>query len=169
MKTLVDINWRNLPALINYMLIGMILLFSSCAGDDEDNIPTGNYEYTIAGGFSKTITGTEAEFFTDNGIFYIRLDKETDHLSAQIYAEPITEKSYVVKSETNAEVTTGSVFTDDFHSFNTKFGTGGSVSITSVETNVVKGTFTMNMNDNSFSDQIVVNVSGSFTAIKRSF
>jgi hypothetical protein len=148
-------------------MIVLIFSFSSCTGDDEASTPKSQYEYTIAGGVSKTIEGTFAEFFTDNGSFYIVLSNDTEFLSAQIYAEPIIEKSYFLKTEANAEVKTGSIFTGDFHNFITNFGTGGSISITSIETNVVKGTFSMNMDDNNPGVPIVVNVSGSFTAKKR--
>lgn len=164
METIVKTNKINSVLLAVSMCT--LLLLNSCSGD-EDNKPKATFEYTIAGGVSKEVEGTDAEFFTDGGIFYIGLLKDTEFVSIQIYTDPIIEKSYALKTETNADVQTGSVFTGDFHNFISDFGAGGSVSITSVEANVVTGNFTMNMDNNSPTSPIVVNVSGSFTAIKR--
>jgi hypothetical protein len=144
----------------------LILFLGSCSNNDE-NMPQASFEYTITGGVSKTIKGMDAEFFTDGGKFYLIFNENTDHLAITVYTTPIDEKSYLMQSEGNANAQTGSIFTGDFHSFITDFQTGGSVSLSSVEENVITGSFNLLMDDNSPTALIVVNVSGTFTAIKR--
>ncbi len=151
--------------------IAVISLLTACSKSDEPSAngknQKGIFEYAITGGISKNIKGTEAEFFVDNGHFYLILNEASDHLSIQVYTAPIAETSYLMQSEGNANVQTGSIFTSDFHSFITNFQTGGSVSLSSVKENVIIGSFNLLMDDNSPTAAITVNVSGTFTAIKR--
>ena len=161
------------------LLLSFSLLISTCKNDDAPE--TGNFEYTISGVASKTISGNETNFGNGNGEFFITLTSGNDDLTLRIYIDPVVPGSYnvnpifvngqaqtIVSGDSFADLGIGSSANGDRRNFSTNAANGGSLTISKIETNVVEGSFNMSLFEllgGGVPDQ-EINIQGEFKAVK---
>lgn len=161
------------------------LLLFSCSSDNEEESQEGSFEYTISGAVSKEVKGNETNFGTTNGEFFVRLTSGTDELVIRILIDPLNPSSYeinpvfvsvneppipIVAGDSFADLGIGSTLSNDRRSFSSNAGNGGSVTISSVNGEIVSGTFTISLRElltGNVGSEPAVSVQGSFTAVKQ--
>lgn len=159
-------------------LLCISIAYFSCDPDDDNS--KGSFSYTVTGAATETISGDDTGFGITNGELFIRLTDGTDELTLRILIDPASAGSYAVNpilvngqaqtiepEDAFAELGIGSSLTGDRRNFSTDASNGGSVVITSVETNALQGNFDISMREllGGGVNQPEINVQGDFTAV----
>ena len=173
----------------------IVLIVISCSKDSGSyTAEMGDFTYTVSGAASKTITGTNARFGQAGGSglaerTFITMTVDSEELIINIVMEPPVTGTFVVnpmavmndagqitiiqieERDSWAELGIGSTFTNDRRAFDTASANGGSVTITSVNGNIMIGNFNMSLmellgGDDPFNNP-KISVQGTFRAVKQ--
>ena len=170
---------------ISVILFGILTLLISCSDDsgDEPVNQTGSFQYTVSGAASMTVTGDDAIFGSGNGEVFVRLSVDTEDLTIRIINDIARTGSFEVnpvlvevgqppipieEGDAFAVLGIGSSLSNNRRNFSTDAANGGAVQITSVEDNVIKGSFNMSLielQSGMIGSEPEINVQGQFTAI----
>ncbi len=152
----------------------MVFLTPSCSDDDDngngDNNGSSNganigtFQATVSGDLEEEIEGI-AYYETVDGDLAITLFVSFNEwpFITFLFNPPVTERTYTVigtgmgqdDNETNASASNGNFFF---------FGDGGSVTITSVNNDVINGTFDVDFEYSDPQETVNININGSFSA-----
>ena len=165
-----------------FTILLMITLLFSCASDDNGGSNTGNFEYAVSGTSSANINGTNCRFGPSTGTSsFIAMTSGVDVLTLNVLLEPLLPGDYQVNAgfvngifqpsmpgDSRGELQLGSIFSGNQKFFNTASGDGGRVTITSIDGNVLRGNFQVNMLElvgGTAGNEPKINVAGEFTAL----
>lgn len=160
--------------------IFFFLLFAACEGDKVG--ASGSFSYTLTGAASQTISGEETNFGLNNGKAFITLTMDTDVMTLEILTDPIETGTFLINPilvngnaqtimdrDAFAELGIGSSANGNRRSFSSNAADGGSITLSSVKDNELKGTFNISMQEllGGGTTQPTINATGSFTAVKK--
>ena len=170
---------------ISVIIFVLLSVFISCSEDsgDDEVIQAGSFQYTISGAASMNVTGENAIFGSGNGEIFVRLTVDTEELTIRMINDIARTGSFEVNpilvdigqppipieaGDAFAELGIGSTFSNNRRNFSTDAANGGAVQISSVDGDVMKGSFNMSLIElqaGMVGSEPEINVQGQFTAI----
>ena len=164
------------------ILIAVLIIFS-CSSDD-DGSSTGSFEYIVSGTSSANVTGTNCRFGKSTGATsFIAMNAGVDVLTLRILLDSLVPGNYAVNpgfvngmfqaskpGDSSGELQLGSIFSGSQKFFNTSSGNGGRVTIISIDNNVLRGNFQVNMLElvgGTAGSEPRIDIAGEFTAVRQ--
>ena len=165
-----------------FTILLLIPILLSCANDDNGDSNTGSFEYTVSGSSSANITGTDCRFGPSTGSSsFITMNAGVDVLTLNVLLPALVPGDYQVNAgfvngvfqpsmpgDSRGELQLGSIFSGSQKFYNTASGDGGRVTITSIDGNVLRGNFQVNMLElvgGTAGNEPKIDVAGEFTAL----